>query len=366
MAIQSIGSVTLVDLTDAVSVTLELDSHVWSGTTTGVAGTQNVTTRVMAIQGDKTIACTIGDIAAANKVNNVSTIPNGLTASVVNESPVPLSPALTIQATSSLTTSGTLTIPVLIGDLTINKKFSWSISKTGQTGATGNGVSSVASTYQASANGTTVPTGAWSSSIPAVPKGQYLWTKKETTFTNGAKTQEYSVGYMGTDGANGSNGRGISSTAVTYVQSTSGTTTPSSGWASTVPTTLNKGQYLWTRTVTTYTDNTSSTSYSVAYNGQDGAKGADGKNGTNGTDAYNLVISSSGGMIFKNTGVSTTLTAHVFKGATELTGSALTAAGTIKWYKNNETTPFKIGVESIVVDDTMVDNQATFTAKLEQ
>lgn len=56
---------------------------------------------------------------------------------------------------------------------------------------------------------------------------------------------------------NGGDGRGILGTPVsTYAQSTSGTTPPTS-WSATRPN-VPIGQYLWTRVVTTYTDNTTS------------------------------------------------------------------------------------------------------------
>lgn len=73
-------------------------------------------------------------------------------------------------------------------------------------------------------------------------------------------------------GANGVAGNGVSAAAVTYQAHTSGTAAPTGTWSSTVPT-VTKGQYLWTRTVTTYTDATTSTAYSVAYQGQDGTGG---------------------------------------------------------------------------------------------
>ena len=75
-----------------------------------------------------------------------------------------------------------------------------------------------------------------------------------------------------TPGPQGAAGVGISSTDITYASSSSGTTAPSSGWTSAVPN-VSSGQYLWTKTVWTYTDNTNETGYSVARMGADGAKG---------------------------------------------------------------------------------------------
>jgi hypothetical protein len=140
---------------------------------------------------------------------------------------------------------------------------------TGQQGATGKGVKSVVVTYQAGTSGTTVPTGTWSSSVPTVTKGQYLWTKTVTTYTDSATSIGYSVSYQPTNGTNGTSVT-ISSTSVTYQASTSGTTTPTGTWSTSVPTVSN-GSYLWTKTVVTYSTGTSTTSYSVAYKGTDGA-----------------------------------------------------------------------------------------------
>lgn len=46
-----------------------------------------------------------------------------------------------------------------------------------QEAVTGSGVVSVEASYQLSNSGTQVPTGSWSSSVPAMASGQYLWTK---------------------------------------------------------------------------------------------------------------------------------------------------------------------------------------------
>lgn len=81
-----------------------------------------------------------------------------------------------------------------------------------------------------------------------------------------------------TDLSDGNDGVGIKTTAITYAISTSGTTAPSTGWTSSVPT-LVKGQYLWTKTVWTYTDTSSKTGYSVSYISKDGTNGTDGTSG---------------------------------------------------------------------------------------
>lgn len=80
----------------------------------------------------------------------------------------------------------------------------------GQTGATGKGVKSTTVTYQASTSGTTVPTGTWSSTIPSVSAGSFLWTRTIITYTDDTTSSSYSIGKMGNTGATGetlSNGK---------------------------------------------------------------------------------------------------------------------------------------------------------------
>lgn len=138
--------------------------------------------------------------------------------------------------------------------------------KDGATGADGKGIKSTVITYQASTSGTVIPTGTWQTSIPTVSSGQYLWTRTVITYTDDSKSTSYSVGRMGTNGTNGTNGsagRGIKSTAITYQAGSSGTTAPTGTWQTTVPATSASSPYLWTRTIITYTDDTTSTSYAV-------------------------------------------------------------------------------------------------------
>ena len=56
----------------------------------------------------------------------------------------------------------------------------------------------------------------------------------------------------------------VSSTSVTYQTSTSGTIIPEGEWLDTIPKTSESKPYLWTRTITTYTDDSTATSYSVS------------------------------------------------------------------------------------------------------
>lgn len=78
------------------------------------------------------------------------------------------------------------------------------------------------------------------------------------------------------DGSKGADGNGIASTAITYQAGTSATVAPTGTWLSS-PVSVPAGQYLWTRTIFTYTDTTTKTVYSVSRQGQDGIAGKDGQ-----------------------------------------------------------------------------------------
>ena len=349
MAIKAVNQIDVIDLTDGYSVVLTNDNYTFLGTTTSVDGTQTTTTQVMALCGSEQVPCTVGNI----------TCPAGISA--VSDGKTPM-PTITITATSALTKSGTITIPIVVnGDITINKTFSYSIAFKGQTGQNGTSVTvrSTSVTYQVGASGTTKPTGEWKTEVPSVPNGQFLWTKTVVNYSDGKSTEAYSVSYKGTNGTNGSNGTSVTvrSTSVTYQAGTSGTTPPTGAWSPTVPNIAN-GQYLWTKTVVNYSDGKSTESYSVSY------KGTNGINGTNGKDAITMAITSSGGTIFKNTAIATTLTAHVYKGGVEVTGSALSSLGTIKWYKDGGTTAVATGT-TYTIGAGDISNKATFSAQLE-
>lgn len=278
MAIKAVNQIDVIDLTDGYSVILTNDSHTFLGITTSVNGTQTATTQVMALCGSEQVPCTVGTI----------TCPTGISAVSDGKTPTP---TITITATSALTKSGTITIPIVInGDITINKTFSYSIAFKGQTGQNGTSVTvkSTSVTYQAGTSGTTPPTGTWSTAVPSVANGQYLWTKTVVTYSDGKHTESYSVSYKGTNGTNGKDG----------------------------------------------------------------------------LDAITMAITSSGGTIFKNTAIATTLTAHVYKGGVEVTGSSLSALGTIKGYKDGGTTAVATGA-TYTIGAGDITNKATFSAQLE-
>ncbi|MGF2071077.1 phage tail spike protein [Enterococcus casseliflavus] len=116
-------------------------------------------------------------------------------------------------------------------------------------------------------------------------------------------------GENGKDGIAGKDGVGVSDTNITYAQSTSGTSAPTSGWTIQVPT-LIKGQYLWTKTTWTYTDSSTETGYTVSYNAKDGNNGTDGIAGKDGVGISSTKIeyvSSTSGTVKPTTGWTTSI-----------------------------------------------------------
>lgn len=111
---------------------------------------------------------------------------------------------------------------------------SYSVSKKGDTGETGNGVSSTVVNYGVSTSGTTQPT-SWGTSIPSVPNGQFLWTRTTMNYTDRTSTTFYSVAKMGETGARGTMG-------IAYLQPTAPTGNIETGstWFKTVSATDNR------------------------------------------------------------------------------------------------------------------------------
>lgn len=156
----------------------------------------------------------------------------------------------------------------------------------GLPGKNGVGIKNTVITYGLSDNETAQPTN-WTANPPALVKGKYLWTKTVWTYTDDTSETGYQKTYVARDGNDGNNGIagkdgvGIKKTTITYAVGTSGTVTPTSGWDSQVPN-VPAGQFLWTKTVWTYTDNTNETGYSVSKIGEKGEKGERGAQGERG------------------------------------------------------------------------------------
>lgn len=357
MAVKSSDQISIVDVTDAYSVILTSEAYTFVGGTSGAAVGSTCTTQAVAY-------CGTNQCSAVNVSSGDIVCPTGISASVSNSG----SSAVTITFTTTAVISSACeaTIPVVVDGITVNKKFSFAVALTGATGATGEtgatgatgatgvGVSGSEVVYQSSTSGTTVPTGTWSSSIPSVSAGSYLWTRTTISYTDGTSTVSYSVAKMGSTGATGETGAtgatgvGVSSSTVTYQYGSSDTTAPTGTWASSIPSTIS-GEFLWTRTVITYSDDSESTSYSIS------------------AVTLTLTVTSSNGTVFKNSEGSTVLTAHVYANGVEQTistaGVVANSLGTVKWYAGSSTTG--TAASTYDVSASTVDNVLAITCQLE-
>jgi len=123
----------------------------------------------------------------------------------------------------------------------------------GLPGEDGDGITGTTIEYSKSSSGTIPPDG-WSTSLPTPTMGWYLWTRITTTYKIAASTVAYSVSRWPNDGEPGSNGKGVSSVVIWYYKSSSATTQTGGSWSTTKPD-YSASFFLWTKVITTYTDN---------------------------------------------------------------------------------------------------------------
>lgn len=157
---------------------------------------------------------------------------------------------------------------VIYDGITKTDEKSFSLSVVGSSGTAGQ---SVFVTYNDSSTAPSTPTGSgatngWHTSMTS----SSVWMSVKTAADISSGTWGEPVRIKGVDG------KGITNSVITYQASSSGSSIPTGEWISNIPT-VSSGQYLWTRTITTFTDGTSSTGYSIGKIGENGAKGTDGK-----------------------------------------------------------------------------------------
>lgn len=94
------------------------------------------------------------------------------------------------------------------------------------------------------------------------------------------------------DGKDGKDGVGVRSVDVEYAKSSSNTTAPTSGWQTTAPA-WEDGWYIWTRSIITYTNGTSTTTSPICVTGGKGETGDKGDQGESPAAVYQGEYSSS-------------------------------------------------------------------------
>ena len=264
MAIKSADQITIVDVTDAYSVMLTSESYTFVGGVSGAASGLSCETEAVAFCGTnqcavvtvdaKKVVCPTGISASVtNSGTSKVKITFTTTATVADacEATIPVvvdgitvnkkfsfavakagqkggngtsvtvkSTSVTYQVGNSGTTKPTGTWQSEVPTVG-NGQYLWtktvvqysdgksteaySVSYNGTNGSNGTSVSitSTAVEYQVGDSGTTAPTGSWSTSVPSVPEGKFLWTRTTVIYSNNSSTISFSVSYKGTNGSNG-------------------------------------------------------------------------------------------------------------------------------------------------------------------
>lgn len=369
-AVKSSNQLTIIDVTDAYSVILTSEAYTFVGNTTGAPSGLSCTTQAVAYCGSN--QCTSVNVTAADII-----CPTGISATVSNGGSA--APTITFNTTATIKDACEATIPVVVDGITVNKKFSFAVAKTGATGDrgptgnTGKGISKVETFYltTSSSSGVTTSTSGWSTTPTATDTSKkYIWAYQKTTYTDNS-TSSSTPAIVGTHGATGATGNtgptgnGISKIETFYLTTSaaSGVTTSTSGWSTTPTATTTSKKYIWSYQKTTYTNGGTATSTPAII----GTHGATGGTGAAGKDAIVLTITSSNGTVFKNNSGSTVLTAHVYVGGVEQTitdAGVCGSLGSIKWYVGNSTTAVATA-KSYTVTAANITNTQMYTAQLE-
>lgn len=167
----------------------------------------------------------------------------------------------------------------------------------GDAGAAGVGIKSITEYYAVSASNTTAPT-SWNTSVPTMTTtNKYLWNYERITYTNNTTSDSAKrvIGVYGNTGAKGdkgdpgdtgATGNGIKSITNYYLASasSSGVTTSTSGWKTTMQSTSTSKRYLWNYEKIAYTNGTTvnTTPVIIGTHGATGATGATGPKGDTG------------------------------------------------------------------------------------
>ena len=173
----------------------------------------------------------------------------------------------------------------------VNGKYMWSKTKTtytddtfvesnpvcitggkGEDGKDGKGVQSVDVLYYLSSSSTSLSGGSWSTNSPTWVDGKYIWSKTKVVYTDGSSIETNPACITGGKGNTGDDGRGISSIVEEYYLSTSSNSLVGGSWSTTPPAWEN-GKYIWTTSVITYTDSTSTTTSPICSTGSTGETG---------------------------------------------------------------------------------------------
>ena len=116
--------------------------------------------------------------------------------------------------------------------------------------------------YYLSTSTTSAIGGEWSTTAPEWQAGKYMWSRQKVTYTDGTSITRNATCIAGAQGAEGTNGRGITSVTTEYYISTSQTELVGGEWSEAQPQ-WEEGKYIWTRSKIVY-NNPTGTEYTTA------------------------------------------------------------------------------------------------------
>lgn len=135
--------------------------------------------------------------------------------------------------------------------------------------------------YAKSSSNSTAPTSGWQTTAPAWENGKYIWSRTKVVYTDGSTNYTKAACITGGVGETGSTGVGVSSIVEQYYLSSSYSTQTGGSWSTTRPA-WKDGWYIWTRSVITYTNGTSTTTSPICVTGGKGETGDKGEPGEKG------------------------------------------------------------------------------------
>ena len=337
MGIKAQNQVTIIDITDAYSVILSNENQTFRETSlNGGTEVQTVNTTVYSYRGSTNVWSYIDSQYLGSTHANTDGV--YITVDSPNTNPAQ-DLILTIHIPAGLVNNGSIEIPIELYEssttsgtplTTFTKNFSYSVARYGSTGVS-------ATIYELEYTGTLFnfdnETGNFlSPNQITITASSQTGTNAKQAYTSGTITV---TPYTST---------GTSGTPQTH--STSVTITPS----------VTNGEPDYLYYIATLT---------VGGNIVDRQTIGMNRQGANGENAYSIDITSSNGFTFKNTAISTTLTAHVYSGGVELTASDLNAMGLqVNWYEGNSTTAVSSGLTKTYSAGS-VNDLLHVTAKLE-
>lgn len=200
MAVRTQTQVDIIDISDAYSVVLTSEAFTFVGGTGGVAKGATCSTEAVMFQGGTQLTAVSIDAASITFSDASGATATGVSAAVTNNNSS--KPKITFTTTATVSGAIEATIPIVGDGVTIVKRFSMAVAKTGATGGTGVGVKATKPQYYLSTSNTSQAGGSWSDSVPTYVDGRYYWSRFVTTYTNNTTSTSTAVLDQGLTDAN--------------------------------------------------------------------------------------------------------------------------------------------------------------------